>query len=41
MRLRQIATERKFGEYRAYAEIVVPQRRDIRFAEEILQEAKN
>jgi carboxyl-terminal processing protease len=41
MRLRQIAGERKYGEYRAYSEIVVPQRRDIRFAEEILQEAKN
>ncbi|PWB71161.1 hypothetical protein C3F09_08205 [candidate division GN15 bacterium] len=37
MRLRQLAFERKYGSYRAYAEAVVNVRPDIRFAAQVLR----
>jgi len=38
MRLKQIAFERKFGAYRAYRDVIVPQRPVIRFASRVLLE---
>ena len=38
MRLKQIAFERKFGAYRAYRDVIVPQRPLIRFASQVLLE---
>jgi len=39
MRLKQIAFERKFGAYRAYRDVIVPQRPVIRFASRVLLES--
>lgn len=38
MRIRQEAFERKFGAYRAYADVIVRERPDIRFASEVLKQ---
>jgi carboxyl-terminal processing protease len=39
MRLKQVAFERKFGTYRAYRDVIVPERPVIRFASRVLLES--
>jgi len=38
MRLRQLAYERKFGTFRTYAEVIVPEQPDIRYAANLVKE---